>query len=263
MKKFLLFCLANLVIWLIPFNRAEAQKTDGDKVIVQIIKDGNTVTDTTIQLKEGQDPEAVKKVIVNVLEGDIQVITGKEGHQKMVWVTTDDDKHMWHAEDIDVDIDTFTNHKEMVMVYKGDDPQEVHKKVIVKKAPGGEESDETVIIESADEIEITGGEEGGSKVIIIKEKGDREPGTHEKKIKVYVSEGDGDVEILSDEDLKFIEEGDNDEENVDIYVIRKDDGTKIVKKVKKVEVTIEEENENAPVAEPVEELAPKPDKKKK
>jgi hypothetical protein len=261
MRRILLFCLTGVVFWLIPLDQVSAQKTSSDKVIIQISRDGKIVSDTTIQMKEGQDPEAVKKIILNVLEGDIQVISGGEGHQKMVWVTREDDKHMWHAEDIDVSMDTCTTHKGMVMIHKGDKPGEVHKKIIVKKGPGGEESEATVIVESGNELEISEGNGGDSKVIIITEKGDKDSDAHQKKIKVYVEEGDGDVEILDDEDLEFHK--DKDADNVDVYIIKEDDGTKVIKKVKKVEVTVEEENENDDKpAEPPVKPAPKQGKKK-
>jgi hypothetical protein len=261
MKRFLLFCLTGMVFWLIPFNQVNAQKTGTDKVTIQITRDGKIVSDTTIQLKEGQDPETVKKVVANVLDGDIQVISGKEGHEKMVWVTRDDAKHMWSTEDIDVDMDTCMKHKELLMIREGDKPCEVHKKIIVKKGPGEEESTVTWVVESGDEIEISEGDEANSKVIIIKEKGDKDSDAHQKKIKVYVTEGDDPVEILEDEDLELHE--DKDADNVDVYIIKEDDGTKIIKKVKKVKVTVEEENEgNNKTDEPPVKPAPKPDKKK-
>jgi hypothetical protein len=261
MKRFLLFCLTGMVFLLIPFSRVNAQNTSADKVTIQIIRDGKIVSDTTIQLKEGQDPEAVKKVVAKVLDGDIQVISGKEGHQKMVWVTREDDKHIWDAEDIDVSMDTCIKHEGMVMIHKGDKACEVHKKIIVREGPEGEESEQTVIIGAGDEIEISEGEEGDSKVIIITGKGDKDSDAHQKKIKVYVTEGDGNVEILEDDDLELHE--DKDADNVDIYIIKDDDGTKVIKKVKKVKVTVEEDDENdvQPAESPVK-PAPKPGKKK-
>jgi hypothetical protein len=212
MKRIILFSILNLFACVIIFNQAQAQKTGGDKITVQITRDGKILSDTSFLLQEGQDPEAVKKVIGHVLEGDLKVISGKEGHQKMVWVTSGDEENMWHAEEIDVDLDT-------VM------------------------------------------EEEGSKVIVIKEKGDKESGVHQKTIKVIV-EGYDDAEILNDEDLELIKEDSSD--NVDVYVIKKDDGTQVVKKVKKVEVRVEEENQdNNKAEEPAREPSPKPDKKKK
>jgi len=200
MKKFLLFSLTFLVPWLIPLNRVGAQKTGGNKVTIQITRDGKMVSDTTIQLKEGQDPEAVKKIIGHVLEGDIQVISGKE-------------------------------------------------------------SAETVIVGSGDKLEVSEGKEGGEKVIIITEKGDEKPGDHQKKIKVYVTEGDGDVEIIDNENLELHK--DKDADSVDVYIIKSEDGTKVIKKAKKVTVTVEEESEdNDMPAEHPAEPAPKPGKKK-
>ena len=261
MKKFLLFGLIAIGFWLMPVNRTDAQKNNGDRVTIQIIRDGKIVSDTTIQLKEGQDPEAVKKYIANVLEGDVQVISGKEGHQKIVHVITEDDQHMHHSENIDVNIDTCKKHKELVMVNEGDKPHEIHKKVIVKEVPGGEKSEETVIIEGGDEFEISEGDEGGSKVIIITEKGDKESDGHQKKIRVYVTEGDSDVEILDDEGMELHKGKEAD--SVDVYIIKNDDGTKVIKKVKKVEVTVKEESgSNQDPAQPSAEPAIKPDRKK-
>ena len=171
--------------------QAFAQEISGDKVTVQITKDGKVITDTILQLKEGQDPEAVKRVIAHVLEGDIEVISGKEGHQKMVWVTS-------HAEDIDVEMDSVMKHKDC---------------------------------------------EG-----------------HQKHVKVYV-EGDDDMEILDDEDFEWVEE---DADNVDVYVIKKDDGTEVVKTVK-VEVKVDEDDDNGnnEATEPTQKEPSKPEKKKK
>src|SRR4030043_1264675 len=204
MKKLLLVNLLGITTCIILSSQSSAQVTKGDKVTVQITKDGKVVTDTSFQLKEGQDPEAVKRVISHVLEGDIQVISEKEGHQKMVWVTSEDDKHMWHAEDIDVKMDSTMKHEEKVMIFKGD-PGDDHHEVIVRKVSPDEES------------------EG-----------------HQKVIKVIV-EGNDDVEILDNEDLEWVEEEDAD--NVDVYIIKKDDGTKVVKKIK-VEVKVDEEDDN-------------------
>jgi len=226
MKKILLLSFIGAFVCFIFSEQSSAQN---DKISLQITRDGKVVTDTSFQLKEGQDPEALKKVISHVLDGDIQVISGKEGHQKMVWVTSEDDKHMWHSEDIDVKLDSTMKHEEKVMVF-GEDPGEDHHKVIVRKGSAGEE---TVVV----------GE--GSKIIIITGKGDKESECHQKQIKVIV-EGNDDVEILDNEDLEWVEEDDAD--NVDVYVIKKDDGTKVVKKVK---VKVDEEVE-----------PPKPDKKK-
>jgi len=117
---------------------------------------------------------------------------------------------MWHAEDVDVRMDSVGRHEEKVMVFKGDHPGEMHHKVIVTKEPGGAE---TITVISGDELEI--------------------------------SEEEG-------------------EDNVEVYIIKTDDGTKVVKKVKKVKVTVEEEDETGNKAEePSWEPAPKPDKKKK
>lgn len=203
MKKFLHVSILGIIAWAIFGSQSYAQETKGDKVIVQITRDGKIVTDTIFQLKEGQDPEAVKRVISHVLDGDIEIISGKEGHQKLVWVTS-------HAEDIDVKFDSIMKHEE--------------------------------------------------KVIIITEKGDKDSEGHQKKIKVIV-EGDDDVEILDDEDLEWIEEGDAD--NVDVYIIKKDDGTKVVKKMR-VEVKVDEENDNDDneTTEPSQKTPPKVEKKK-
>ena len=236
MKKLLLVSFLVITTCIILSSQSSAQETKGDKVTVQITKDGKVVTDTSFQLKEGQDPEAVKRVISHVLEGDIQVISGKEGHQKMVWVTSEDDKHMWHAEDIDVNMDSTMKHEEKVMIFKGD-PGEDHHKVIVRKVLPDEE---TIVVRSGDELEISEEEGEGSKIIIITEKGDKESEGHQKRIKVIVK-GNDDVEILDNEDLEWVEEEDAD--NVDVYIIKKDDGTKVVKKMK-VEVKVDEEDDN-------------------
>jgi hypothetical protein len=258
MKKIFLLSLSGLIAFLLFNIKSLAQETRGDKVAVQITKDGKVITDTVFQLKEGQDPEAVKKVIAHVLEGDIQVISGKEGHQRMVWATSENDKHLWHAEDIDVDMDSIIKHEEKVMVFKGDSGEDHHHKVIVRKGPEGEE---TVVVRSGDDLEVSEEEGEGSKIIIIEEKGTKECENHPKHVKVFV-EGDDEMEILDDEDLKWIEKEDAD--NVDVYVIKKDNGTEVVKKVR-VEVKTDEEDDNGnkQAVEPPQKEPVKPEKKKK
>lgn len=181
MKKFLQFVFLSSMVIAVSCNMAAAQEISDNKVAVQIIKDGKVLTDTVFPMKDEQDPEAVKKIIARVLEGDIQVISGKEGHQKMVWITSEELR-------------------------------------------------------------------------------DKECESHPKYIKVYV-EGDDDIEILKDEDLEWVEV---DADNVDVYVIKKDDGTKVVKKVR-VEVIEDEEIEkgNENEAEPPQKEPLKPEKKKK
>src|SRR4030042_1908884 len=156
MRKLLLVSFLGITTCIILSSQSSAQETKGDKVTVQITKDGKVVTDTSFQLKEGQDPEAVKRVISHVLEGDIQVISEKEGHQKMVWVTS-------HAEDIDVDMDSTMKHEEKVMIFKGD-PGEDHHKVIVRKVSPDEESEGhqkqiKVIVEGNYDVEILDNED--------------------------------------------------------------------------------------------------------
>jgi hypothetical protein len=69
------------------------------------------------------------------------------------------------------------------------------------------------------------------------------------------------MEILDDEDLEWVKE---DPDNVDVYVIKKDDGTEVVKKVR-VEVKVDEDHDNGndEATEPSQEETPKPEKKKK
>ena len=260
MKKILLFCFVCLTALGLLINHASGQKNGGNKVTIKITSDGKIISDTTFQLKEGQDPEAVKKVISHVLEGNIQVISGDEGHQKIVWVNSKNDKEMRETEDIDIRSDSTVKHSEMVMVHKGKHPHEVNKEMIIKEGPGDKESEGEVIIESGNEVEISEGEDG-SKIIIITGKGDKEIEPHQKKIKVYI-EGNGDTEILDYKDLEL--SGDKNADTVEVFIIKEDDGTKVVKHVKKVEVTVKEENESGNKSiEPSVEPAPKPDKKKK
>lgn len=218
MFSFLCLAACGLIL-----SGASAQKTSGDKVTVKVTSNGKVISDTTFQLKEGQDPEAVKEVISRVLAGDIEVITDKEGDQQIIWVTSGDAKHMCHSEDIETSMDTCTKHMEMVMT--------------------------------------SGEEEPGSKVIIIKDKGGRESDDHGKTIKIYV-EGGNDAEVFGDDDMEL--HMGKDADDTDVIIIKSDDGTKVIKKVKKIEVTVEDENksdDNSPA--PPAEIAPKPDKKKR
>jgi hypothetical protein len=251
MKKFLLVSLLSITACLVFSIQSSAQETKGDKITVQITRDGKVVTDTSFQLKEGQDPEVVKKVISHVVDGDIKVISGKEGHQKMVWVTS-------HAEEIEMD--SIMKHEEKVMVFEGEPGEHHHKVVVRKKSPG----EETVWVSSGDALEISEEEGEGSKIIIITKKGDRDPEV--KRIKVIV-EGDDDVEIMEDEDLDWIEGEDfewieeKNADHLDVYIIKEDDGTKIIKKMRVKEE--EGKDENNVTTEPAQAPPAKAGKKKK
>lgn len=220
MKKLLLFVSLSVLAFFISDIQVIAQHNGDDKVTVQITKDGKVVTDTVFQLKEDQDPDAVKKTIARILEGDID--------------------------------------EEKVMVFKGEENESQHK-VIIRK---GSEGEETIII-SGDHLEISE-EDADPGVIIIEEKKERECEGPQKHVKVYV-EGDDDMEILEDEDFEWIEENVENEENVEIYVIKKDDGTKVVKKIKVVVEEDDEDHEHGidQMPEPPQKEPPKAERKKK
>jgi hypothetical protein len=233
-KKLLLPILAGLAIFIIQSLAVHAQEGKTNKVTVTITENDKVITDTTFSLREGQDPETVKEIISHILGEDVDF--EGTGHKEMVWISSEGDKHTWHAEEFEFDFDSIGEEEGDVMVFEDEDDN-VHK-VIVKKQKSG---DEDIIVMSSKTIRVS--EEDGKvhKTIIIEESGDNKPEGKEKRVKVIV-ESDDDVKIISEDDPEWVEE---DEEDVDVYIIKKDDNTKVIKKVK-VEVKEVDEDEETP-----------------
>jgi len=213
-----------------------AQEGKTSKVTVTITENDRVITDTTFELSEGQDPEKVKEIISQILGEDVDFGTKGNGHKEVVWISSDDNEHVWHAKEFQIDFDSINAEEGEVIVFK-DESDNIHK-VIVKKHEG---EGEDVIVMSSKTIRVSEEDNKGHKTIIIEESGDKPSEGKEKQVKVIV-ESDGDLHIINEDDLKWIEE---DDENVDVYVIKKDNGEKVIKKVK-VEVKEVDEDEETP-----------------
>jgi hypothetical protein len=243
MKKLLISILFSCAIFALCHpGGIYAQESKAGKVTVTITQNDKVVSDTTFELREGQDPEAVKKIISYVLDGKIRFFEKDPGHEEITWISSGDDEHAWYAEEFDFDYnpDSISKEESDVMVFK-DESDSVHK-VIVKKRAGGEQD---VIIKSGKNIRILEEEDNGNNVIIIEEKNDKGSKEMEKHVKVIVESGDN-VEMIGEDDLEWVEE--DEDENIDVYVIKKDDETKVIKKVK-VEVKEVDEDEETPAPE--------------
>ena len=239
MKKLLLLgSFAICLVMMASTNQAIAQEDESTTVHITIKEDGKVTTDTTFELKEGQDPDMVKKMVQHMAGGDDDC-----DHRELAWVHVDND-NVWHAKSMDMGID-LDSIKEAhgggkVMVFKDEDgnitvkelgEDEDHEMHFKHEGHEGHGDHEIIIIES---------DEDGEKVLI-------------KKMK----KGSGHMMIISeDEHMEWTEE---DGENVEVYVIKK--GDKNVKVVKKVTVEVEEKSEEG--VEKEVEVEIKKEKKKK
>ena len=193
---------------------ASAQEEKTSTITITITEDGKVTTDTTFELSEGQDPDAVKKIVEELAGGDINIKMEKHGHKKVMYITEGEEGDSWNIHDIDIDSIKEAHGGAHVMVMKSDDGT-VNVKVL-------DEEDEDYEFES---------EEGKTyKVKVIKEgKGDCEG---EKHINVFIGEDDEGGE------LEWVEE---DEDGGEVIIIKSDDGTEKVIMKKQIKVEIHEE----------------------
>jgi len=263
MKKALFLILGLGIFLSFSVSHLAAQEKKTSKVSITITKDDVVTVDTTFELKEGQDPEMIKKIVSHLAGEDIHMKISKDkSHSDFAWVHADDDV-AWHAKkdegfeyhfgDIGIDLDSLKEAMggKKMMVIKDDngnftikelgddmemeefhfehshkgDMHEKHGNVMIFS--GDEDCDHVVKMKDHHMVIVTEeGEEDGETRVIVKTIGDDEKGM-EKYINVYVT---------TDEDCEGVEE------EVDVYVVKKGDkNVKVVKK--KVKVEIEEEDE--------------------
>lgn len=240
MKKILLLSL--MVVCLVSMiftNPVNAQEDESTTVHITIKEDGKVTTDTTFELKEGEDPDMVKKMVQDMAGGDEkmmkkEVIIVQKGdddceHKELAWVYADSDD-AWNVKTMDMGIDLDSIKEahggEKVMVFKDEDGN-----ITVREI--GEDEDHEMYFHHDEDGEMV----------------------HVKKMK---TEG-GNVMIISDDEhMEWTEE---DGEKVDVYVIKK--GDKNVKVVKRVTVEIEDESEEDEEKEVEVEVEVKTEKKKK
>ena len=71
MKKKLLFgSMAACMVFMMSTHQVTAQEDESPTVHITIKEDGKVTTDTTFELKEGQDPDMVKKMVQHMAGGD-------------------------------------------------------------------------------------------------------------------------------------------------------------------------------------------------
>ena len=246
--------MAACLLILASTNTAVAQEEESTTVHITIKEDGKVTTDTTFELKEGQDPDMVKKMVMHMAGGDDktmkkEVIIMQKGdnesdHKALAWVHVDsEDDDVWHVKsgNLGLNLDSIkeAHGGAKVMVFKDEDGN-----VTVKEL--GEDEDHIMHLEHKGhgdhEIMIIESDEDGEKINI-------------KKIK---KGGEHMMIVTEDEHVDWTDE---DGENVKVYVIEKGDGedVKVIKKKIKVEV---EDDSDTDVEKEVE-VEVKTEKKKK
>jgi hypothetical protein len=251
MKRLLLLgSVAVCMVIMMSTNKAIAQEDESTTVQITIKEDGKVTTDTTFELKEGQDHDMVKKMVQHMAGGDEkmmkkEVIIMHKGdddcdHKELAWVYADgDDAWSVKSMDMGIDLDSLkeAHGGEKVMVFKDEDGN-----ITVKELGEDEEH----------EMHFKHEGHGDHEIMIIESDEDGE------KVKIKkMKKGGGNMMIISeDEHVEWTEE---DGENVEVYVIKK--GDKDVKVVKKVTVEIEDESEEG--VEKEVEVEVKTEKKKK
>jgi hypothetical protein len=250
MKKLLLLgALAVCLFIMASTNQTIAQEDESTTVHITVKEDGKVTTDTTFELKEGQDPDMVKEMVQHMVGGDEkmmkkEVIVMHKGdddcdHKEFSWVYADGDD-VWHVKtnEMGINLDSIkeAHGGAKVMVFKDEDGN-----ITVKEL--GEDEDHEMYFKH---------EGHGDHEIIIIESGEDGEKVKIKKMKT----GGGHMMIISDDEhMEWTEE---DGENVEVYVIKKgDDDVKVVKK--RIEVEVEEDAD----AEKEVEVEVKTEKKKK
>jgi len=107
MKKILMLCsMAACMSILMCNHQAMAQEDESSSVHITIKENGKVTTDTTFELKEGQDPDMVRKMVQHMVgEDDVRmkknVFIMRKGdddfdHKELAWVHVDSDDN-WHV----------------------------------------------------------------------------------------------------------------------------------------------------------------------
>ncbi len=290
MKKNLLF-LFFAVIPLFSFLAvSSAQEKKSGKIHIQITEDDKIVTDTILDLKKGQDPEQIKKMISSIVGDDFFIHAADGKGFKIMRISSDDEGQVWHIEDLDSIKEAHGEGKLLVFKGEGGDVEVKvlsgkHKSIIISGDQCEDEEEYKIIMEELDDekgkhiIKMDGGEiiiisygngeesEEIEKEVIKKKMDDdtvklkshktiwiSETGEDEKKekkvvIKTYegkdlkeVYEDSVKVIVTTDEDIEWIRSEESDED-VKVYIIKKE-GKEKKKQIKiKVETIDEEEEE--------------------
>ena len=141
MKRLLLLgSVAVCMVIMMSTNQAIAQEEESTTVQITIKEDGKVTTDTTFELKEGQDHDMVKKMVQHMAGGDEKMM--KKGGGNMMIIS--EEEHVeWTEED--------GENVEVYVIKKGDKDVKVVKKVTVEIE---DESEEDVEKEVEVEVEV-------------------------------------------------------------------------------------------------------------
>jgi len=194
---------------LFGFQRTTAQDKKTSRISIIITEDDKVTTDTTFELKEGQDPEMIKKMVTHMAGGDMHV----RHTSKDVYVTRKgDNDDVWHTklcmESINIDSIKEAHDGARVLVIKNKDGD--------------------VTVEELD---------GDRKVLMIED----DDGMKERKVIIH-TDVDDDCKGLEQE-IEVIVSGDEGDENVDVYVLKQEDGKEVKMITKKVHGVIEDEED--------------------
>lgn len=245
------------VFLFVSLNHLAAQDKKPTTVTITITEDDKVTTDTTFELKEGQDSEMMKKMISDITGEDIHMNMSKSmSHSKVAMIHTDDDV-VWHAQkggdfeyhfdDLGINLDSIkeAHGGQKVMVMKDEDGNftirelgEGEDHIMLHEGDlHGKHSNVMIFSGDGDCEEII--KSMDHNVMIMTEDGDEE-GKTKVIVKTILMDGDKEGETTMDVWVSSDEDSEG-EEDVEVYVIKKGDkDVKIVQK--KVKVEIEQEN---------------------
>lgn len=117
-----------LAVLIFTLTGSLAQEKKTGNVILKIEEDGKTIIDTIFDLREGQDPEQLTKVISQLAGEEVIVFTHKtDGHNVMV-INKDDDDFVWHMKHPDADSHRTKHAEKKIMVFvEGEGDSLTHK----------------------------------------------------------------------------------------------------------------------------------------
>ena len=193
MKKQLLhLSLGISLILLFGSQQAMAQDKKSSKIHITITENDKVTTDTTFELKEGQDPEMIKKVISHLSgEGLHEMHMSQDVHvSRDVHKSHGGQKEMGEDEDYEMffEGDEHGKHHKMMFIESGDKGE----KTIIIHTQGddcdGKEHKIKVIVHSDDDMEWTEKDGENVEVYVIK-KGDKDVKVV-KEIRVVIKQED-------------------------------------------------------------------------
>jgi hypothetical protein len=257
--KVILF-LAALVL---TVSGSLAQEKKTGKVSLKIEEDGKTTVDTVFELRKGQDPEQLTKVISQLAGEDVLVFTHKTDEHDIMVMNIDDDGHVWHMAHPGQDSATTKHVEKKIMVMMGGEGDSLsHKcktldigididslraahgcaKVMVIK----DEEGDIVTKVFDEEIEWVSEDKecdhaGKTYKIIITDE-EQSEGTEE----VYVLKTDNDkqVKVISGKSVVITSGGDDEDENQVKVIVIGDDEDEHATKNMKVTVKVLDEDED-------------------